>query len=71
MHNTYKKLREYLNKYPGGIAWRLRKHCEVLDTHINEDESILYVDVKDENNFVTCSKNINRPKRIVLGISFK
>ena len=71
MHDTYKKLREYLSKYPGGIAWRLRKHCEVLDTHINEDETILYAFAGQKNDsftniFQTCVVCLTN-KRILIG----
>ena len=71
MKNTYKKLREFLNKYPGGIAWRTKKHCRVLDTHINEDEDILYCFAGQKNDsftniFQTCVVCLTN-KRILIG----
>lgn len=71
MHNTYQVLRKYLNKYPGGIAWRVKKHCEVLDTHINDDEKILYAFAGQKNDsftniFQTCVVCLTN-KRILIG----
>lgn len=71
MSNTYKKLKEFLNKYPGGIAWRIKKHCEVLDTHINPDEEVLYAFAGQKNDsftniFQTCVVCLTN-KRILIG----
>lgn len=32
----------FKKKYPLTIAWRLRKHTEVITQHINPDETVLY-----------------------------
>ena len=71
MHNTLQKLREFQSKYPGGIAWRVKKHCKVLDTHINSDEKILYVFAGQKNDsftniFQTCVVCLTN-KRILIG----
>ena len=71
MHDTYKELKKFLNKYPGGIAWRIKKHCEVLDTHINDDEKILYAFAGQKNDsftniFQTCVVCLTN-KRILIG----
>lgn len=31
-----------MKKYPKTIAWRLKKHSEVVQEHINDDEVVLY-----------------------------
>ena len=69
--NTYKKLKEYMNKYPGGIVWRAKKHCAVIDTHINPDEEILYVFAGQKNDsftniFQSCVVCLTN-KRILIG----
>ena len=39
----YKKAKEFANKFPGTVIWRLKKHCSVAQKMINEDEEVLYV----------------------------
>lgn len=40
-HETYDLLMQYINKYPGGVVWkRLKKHCEVIDKHLNPNERV-------------------------------
>ena len=39
---VYQKAHEFMHKYPGTIAWRLGAHCKVADSHINDDEEVLY-----------------------------
>ncbi len=41
--NTYNKLLEYIKTYPGGIAWRLKKHCQIIEEHLNPEEEILFI----------------------------
>lgn len=53
MKQSYFRLRKYMDRYPGGIAWRIKKHCEVLDTHINNDEEILYIFAGQKNDSFT------------------
>ena len=45
MERSYVKAREFLRKYPFTIAWRVRRHCDIIDRHlnVNENEKILYV----------------------------
>ena len=31
-----------MKKYPKTIAWRIKKHSEVVQEHINDDEVVLY-----------------------------
>lgn len=49
MSNTYKLASEFKKKYPFTIAWRIRKHCSVIDKHINPDEELLYVFLGQKN----------------------
>ena len=40
---TYKKLKLFLDKYPHGVSWRVKRHCSIIDKHLNPDEELLYV----------------------------
>ena len=50
---TYDEIKKYKAKYHGGIAWRLKKHCEIIDLHINPDEHILYAFPGQKNDSFT------------------
>ena len=59
MGATYNEILKFKSKYKGGVAWRLPKHAEVLDTHINPDEKIIYAFPGQKNDsffniFSTC-----------------
>lgn len=41
-NEVYVKARDFLNRNPGTVAWRLKAHCKVAQMHINDDEEILY-----------------------------
>lgn len=38
----YSKASDFLARNPGTIAWRLKSHCKVAASHINDDEEVLY-----------------------------
>ena len=40
---VYKKAKEFANKFPGTIIWRLKEHCAVAQKMVNDDEDVLYV----------------------------
>lgn len=52
MEVVEKKLREYLQKNKGGIAWRLKKHCKVVEKHLNPGEEVLFVFAGQKNDSV-------------------
>ena len=59
MNNVYEKVIEFKKKYPKTIAWRLKKHSEVIQKHINPDESVKYAFCGQKNEawydiFTTC-----------------
>ncbi len=39
---VYQSCKKFMKKYPKTIAWRLKKHSEVVQEHINDDEVVLY-----------------------------
>lgn len=40
--NVYESCKSFLKKYPGTIAWNVKKHCSIIEKHINEDEVVLF-----------------------------
>ncbi len=71
MNNTYETLSKYLQKYHGGIAWRVKKHCSVIDIHLNTDEYVIYAFAGQKNDsfwhiFDTCVVCLTN-KRILIG----
>ena len=84
MERSYVKAREFLRKYPFTIAWRVRKHCDIIDRHLNidEGEKILYVfagqkneraiDIFNTNVVAFTNKRIMvATKRVLFGYFFK
>ncbi len=41
-YNSYEFVKEFMKKYPMTIAWRLKRHCKVIDQFLNPGEKILY-----------------------------
>jgi len=48
----YDKLLEFKKKFPGTVIWRAKKHCKVIDKHLNPNEELLYVFGGQLNNDV-------------------
>ena len=42
MSNVYTKIKDFRKKFYGGIAWRLRRHSDVIERHLNPGEEVLY-----------------------------
>ena len=42
MGKCYEMVSEFRRKYPLTIAFRLEKHCAIIEKHLNPDEEILY-----------------------------
>ena len=68
---TYRVLCKYLNKFKGGIAWRVKKHCSIIDIHLNSDEIVTYAFAGQKNDsfwhiFNTCVVCVTN-KRILIG----
>ena len=61
----------FRKRHPDGIAWRIKKHAEVLENFVNSDEKVLYAFCAQKNEsfkelfntFAVCLTN----KRIILG----
>ena len=68
---TYEEIVKYKKKYHGGIYWRIKKHCNIIDLHINQDEAILYAFPGQKNDsftniFQSCVVVLTN-KRILIG----
>ncbi len=78
---VYEKLIDYINAYPGGIAWRIKKHCQIIEDHLNPEEEILFIFTGQKtlslfDIFSTCvvaitnKRLIVAKKRVLWGYSF-
>lgn len=52
MSKCYEMVREFKKKYPLTIAFRLAKHCKIIDKHLNPDEKVLYAFPAQKNAHV-------------------
>lgn len=79
---SYVLVRRFLKRYPFTIAWRVKKHCDIIDKHLNPDEEILYAFIgqKNDNPWDIVNTNVvaltNKrimvgTKRVVWGYFFK
>lgn len=71
MNQVYQKALEYNKNNPGGVFWRLKKHCEVVERHLNPEEKVVFAfpGQKNENFydlFNTCIVVLTN-KRILIG----
>ncbi len=71
MSKCYDLVREFKKKYPLTIGFRLRKHCEVIDKHLNPGEDIIYAfpAQKNDSSFMLINTSVVAltNKRIVIG----
>jgi len=40
---TYKRLTLFTHKFKGNVIWRAKKHCSIVDKHLNPAERLLFV----------------------------
>lgn len=71
MGEVYLKALEFKYKYRGGIMWRLQKHCEVIEKHLNPGEEVNFVFAGQKNDkfydiFTTCVVALTN-RRILIG----
>lgn len=67
---VYQRVSEFKRKYPMTIAWRLKKHCKIIEKHLNEGEIIKFAFAAQKNNnpldIVTTYAVVLTNKRILL-----
>lgn len=77
-HDVYGRIKKFKKKYPMTIAWRLKKHAEVIEKHLNDDEKVLYAFTGQKNDHwydiisthayvITNKRLIVATKRVVYG----
>lgn len=68
---VYERVREFKNKYPMTVAWRLKQHCKIIDMHLNPGEEIEYAFVAQKNDnpldMITTAAVVLTNKRILIG----
>lgn len=50
MSKCYEMVKKFRQKYPTTIAFRLAKHCEIIEKHLNSDEEIIYAFAAQKNS---------------------
>ncbi len=50
MSKCYEMVSRFKTKYPLTIAFRIKEHCKIIDTHLNPGEEILYAFVAQKND---------------------
>lgn len=69
---VYDKVMEFKRKYPSTVSWwRLKKHCAVVEKHLNPGEEVIYAFCGQKNEgsldlFNTCAVVLSN-KRILIG----
>lgn len=71
MGSVYNKALEFHKKHTGGIIWNLKKHCDVVEQHLNPGEEITFAFAGQKNDnfydfFTTCVIVLTN-KRILIG----
>ena len=82
MNNSFSIVKDFMNKFPMTIAWRVKQHCKVIDKHLNPNEKILYMFAGQKNDrsvdifntyvvVFTNKRIIVATKRVLFGYFFK
>lgn len=50
MNGIYKRAKRFKYNYPSTLAWRIKKHSEIVEKHLNPDEKIIYVFAAQKND---------------------
>ena len=56
---VYEQVMNFKRKHKGGISWRIKKHCEIIEKHLNPGEKVIYAFAGQKNIdfydiFTTC-----------------
>ena len=52
MGKCYEMVKEFKKKYPLTIAFRLKKHCDIIEKHLNPGEKVIYAFPAQKNSSV-------------------
>ena len=80
--DVYSKVKEFKQKYPMTISWRLKAHSKIARMHLNPDEEIIYSFAAQKNDnplditttavvALTNKRIIIAQKRVMFGYFFK
>ena len=47
---VYDAVKEFNQKYPLSVGWRLKRHCKVIEQFLNPDEEVLYAFFAQKND---------------------
>ncbi len=50
MSSVYEHIRKFNERFPGGIAWRVKKHAQVIEDYLDNDEEVLYAFCGQKND---------------------
>ena len=50
MDKVYDLVKEFKKKYPLSISFRLKKHCKVIEKHLNSGEEVIYAFPAQKNS---------------------
>ena len=68
---VYEKVKEFKRKYPMTISWRLKKHSELVEKHLQKNEEVLYAFAAQKNNnpfdIITTYVIVITNDRIIMG----
>lgn len=69
--SVYELAKSFKKKYKGSVAWRIKKHCKVVEKHLNPDEEVLYVFPAQKNeawyDVYTTAVLVMTNKRLIIG----
>ena len=69
--SVYELARTFKRKYKASVAWRIKKHCKVVEKHLNPDEEVLYVFPAQKNeawyDIYTTAVLVMTNKRLIIG----
>ena len=67
---VYERVKEFKYKYPATVAWRIKRHCKIINKHLNPDEDVLYAFVAQKNDnpldFISTYVIVLTNKRLML-----
>lgn len=50
MGKVYDLVKKFKSEYPGTVAWRIKKHSEVVESYINPGEKVMYAFCAQKND---------------------
>lgn len=71
MSKIYDLVVDFKHKYPGTIAWRIKKHSKIVEMHLNPGEKVYYAFAAQKNDvfydiFTSCVVALTN-RRILIG----